>query len=52
MVPASKKQVVPDLSISTAANCPDRRSSSAVYTEYSGHNHWNTFSSNGVSSGT
>ena len=52
VVPASRNDVVPDFSISTDANCADRRSSSAVNTEYSGHNHMNTFSTNGVSSGT
>ena len=52
MVPASRKAVVPDLSISTDANWADRRSSAAVYTEYRGHSHWKTFSSKGVSSGT
>ena len=33
IVPASRKEVVPDLSISTAANWAESRSSSGVYTE-------------------
>ena len=52
IVPASRNVVVPERSISTAASCADVRSSSASYAEYSGHSHWKTFSSNGVSSGT
>ena len=36
-VPASRNDVVPDFSISAAASCADSRSSSSVWTEYSGH---------------